>query len=88
MGVNGRGKREKQLAAMRPRGTPVPIPNTTVKTRTAEDTALETARESRRPPDYKKENKKQKRKQVLTSRGREPHVCTLGRITGAYSSAG
>ena len=42
----------KVLAAMRMRDTPVPIPNTTVKTHTADGTALETARESRRPPEY------------------------------------
>ena len=39
---------------MRPRETPVPIPNTMVKTREADDTALETAWESRWPPAYKK----------------------------------
>ena len=32
--------------------TPVPIPNTMVKTLPADDTRLETARESRRLPDY------------------------------------
>ena len=37
--------------AIRPGDTPVPIPNTMVKTRTADDTWLETARESRRLPD-------------------------------------
>ena len=31
--------------------TPVPIPNTTVKTQAADDTWLETARESKWPPD-------------------------------------
>ena len=36
---------EGNLAAMRPGETPVPMPNTTVKTRTAESTALETVRE-------------------------------------------
>ena len=36
------------------RDTPVPIPNTTVKTHTADGTALETARESRRPPELKR----------------------------------
>ena len=41
------------LAAIRPGETPVPIPNTTVKTRAADDTALETVWESRRPPDFK-----------------------------------
>ena len=33
--------------------TPVPIPNTTVKTQTADGTALETVWESRWPPDQK-----------------------------------
>ena len=42
------------LVAMRPWDTPVPIPNTMVKTRTAEGTALETMWESRWPPDLKK----------------------------------
>ena len=32
--------------------TPVPIPNTTVKTEEADGTALETMWESRRAPDY------------------------------------
>ena len=39
---------------MRPGETPVPIPNTTVKTVAADGTALETAWESRRAPDQKK----------------------------------
>ena len=39
---------------MRPGDTPVPIPNTTVKTRTADGTMLETAWESRWLPDCKK----------------------------------
>ena len=43
------------LVAMRLRVTPVPIPNTTVKTQTADGTALETVWESRWPPDSKKE---------------------------------
>ena len=34
--------------------TPVPIPNTTVKTHAADGTSLETVRESRRVPDIKK----------------------------------
>ena len=37
--------------AMRPGETPVPIPNTTVKTQTADGTMLETAWESRWLPD-------------------------------------
>ena len=43
--------------AMRLGDTPVPIPNTMVKTWSADGTALETVWESRWPPDYKKENK-------------------------------
>ena len=42
--------------AMRLGDTPVPIPNTTVKTQAADGTALETMWESRWPPDQKKEN--------------------------------
>ena len=37
---------------MRPGETPVPIPNTTVKTEEADGTALETMWESRWAPDY------------------------------------
>ena len=40
------------LAAMRFGATPVPIPNTMVKTKTADDTALETVWESRWLPDF------------------------------------
>ena len=39
---------------MRPEETLVPIPNTTVKSRTAEGTMLETAWENRRAPEFKK----------------------------------
>ena len=39
------------LVAMRLGDTPVPIPNTMVKTQTADDTMLETAWESRWLPD-------------------------------------
>ena len=39
--------------AMRAGETPVPMPNTMVKTCAADDTMLETIWESRRPPDYK-----------------------------------
>ena len=39
---------------MRPEETPVPIPNTTVKSRAAEGTMLETAWENRRAPEFKK----------------------------------
>ena len=41
--------------AMRTGDTPVPIPNTTVKTGTAEGTVLETEWKSRWPQDPKKE---------------------------------
>ena len=48
-------KRLKKIpVAMRLWETPVPIPNTTVKTQTADDTWLETARESKWLPGYKK----------------------------------
>ena len=39
---------------MRPGETPVPIPNTMVKTRAAENTLLETAREDRWLPDIQR----------------------------------
>ena len=42
--------------AMRPGETPVPIPNTMVKTRAADGTMLETAWESRWPPNIIKNN--------------------------------
>ena len=45
------------LVAMRLRETPVPIPNTTVKTQAADGTALETMWESRWPPDQKEKNR-------------------------------
>ena len=44
----------KNLAAMRLWETPVPIPNTKVKPRAADDTVLETVRESRWLPELKK----------------------------------
>ncbi len=45
---------ETFLVAMRLGETPVPIPNTTVKTQAADGTALETMWESRWPPDQRK----------------------------------
>ena len=42
--------------AMRLGDTPVPIPNTMVKTQTADGTALETVWESRWPPDYERKD--------------------------------
>ena len=47
----------KFLVPMRPGETPVPIPNTMVKPRTADDTTLETAWESRWVPDPFKNNR-------------------------------
>ena len=44
----------KLLVPMRLGKTPVPIPNTTVKTQSADGTALETVWESRWAPDQKK----------------------------------
>ena len=49
-----REENRKHLVAMRPWETPVPIPNTMVKTWPADGTALETVWESRWLPDYKK----------------------------------
>ena len=42
------------LVVMRLGATPVPIPNTMVKTQTADGTALETVWESRWPPNLKR----------------------------------
>ena len=46
----------KFLVPMRLGETPVPIPNTTVKTQSADGTALETVWESRWAPDQKRKN--------------------------------
>ena len=46
------------LVPMRLGETPVPIPNTTVKTQSADGTALETVWESRWAPDQKKKKLK------------------------------
>ena len=48
---------QNSLVAMRLGVTPVPIPNTMVKTQTAEGTALETVWESRWPPNLKEESR-------------------------------
>ena len=45
------GDWQGHLVPIRPGDTPVPIPNTMVKTRAADGTMLETAWESRRLPD-------------------------------------
>ena len=57
---------ETFLVAMRLRETPVPIPNTMVKTQTADGTLLETARESRWLPEYKKVQRSLKEEQALS----------------------
>ena len=44
--------RKKVPVPMRPGVTPVPIPNTMVKTRAADGTMLETAWKSRRAPEH------------------------------------
>ena len=46
------------LVPMRLGDTPVPIPNTTVKTQSADGTALETVWESRWAPDQKENNRR------------------------------
>ena len=48
----------KLLVPMRLGETPVPIPNTTVKTQSADGTALETVWESRWAPDQKKKSRR------------------------------
>ena len=55
----GKGDNEKFLVAMRLGETPVPIPNTMVKTQAADGTALETVWESRWLPEYMKNLQKQ-----------------------------
>ena len=45
--------------------TPVPIPNTMVKTQAADGTALETVWESRWPPEIKKKQNQGDRKSLL-----------------------
>ena len=50
--------------------TPVPIPNTTVKTQAADGTALETVWESRWPPDQEKNNSPQSLLNIDTGIGK------------------
>ena len=50
--------------------TPVPIPNTTVKTQAADGTALETVWESRWPPDYETNNRLQSLLNIDTGIGK------------------
>ena len=89
---------------MRPGGTPVPIPNTKVKPRAADDTVLETVRESRWLPEPRKITKAVliqeaaviiKRPEIETGgTGIYRPACCGGicpgtcPVTGAYSSAG
>ena len=56
MSIVGLSSNLKLLVAMRLGVTPVPIPNTMVKTQAADGTSLETVRESRWPPNLKKKN--------------------------------
>ena len=50
--------------------TPVPIPNTTVKTQAVDGTALETVWESRWPPDQEKNNRLQSLLNIDTGIGK------------------
>ena len=59
---------------MRPWETPVPIPNTTVKTWAADGTLLETARESRWMPPLKKIKQ---RFGCLSIKDKEPDDCLM-----------
>ena len=54
LSIVGLSSNLKLLVAMRSGATPVPIPNTMVKPRTADGTALETVWESRWPPNLKR----------------------------------
>ena len=56
--------------AMRLWETPVPIPNTTVKTQAADGTALETVWESRWLPDQEKNNRPQSLLNIDTGIGK------------------
>ena len=84
------------LVAMRLRGTPVPIPNTMVKTQAADGTTLETAWESRRAPDQKRGDVAQLGEHLPCKQGVESSnlfvsistVKKIYRAVRAYSSAG
>ena len=67
----------KFLVAMRLGGTPVPIPNTMVKTQAADGTALETVWESRWPPDHKKVNEGIRRMAEFSFLGRPRTLARL-----------
>ena len=64
---------------MRSGATPVPMPNTTVKTRSADGTAPETVRESRWPPELKvkKHGKQRKAGTHLENRIYEAEVIMI-----------
>ena len=70
--------------------TPVPIPNTMVKTQAADGTALETVWESRWLPDHKNLNEsKPKAQDEFRFLGRSPNrVRRTSAVRRAYSSAG
>ena len=59
------------MVAMRPGATPVPIPNTMVKTRTADGTALETVWESRWPPNLKEKDRGRSAAEVKINTGKD-----------------
>ena len=70
MQCGGKTESDILLAAMRPGETPVPIPNTTVKTGTADGTMLETAWESRWLPDFT-----QKQRAMRKTKRNLRHAC-------------
>ena len=74
--------------AMRLRGTPVPIPNTMVKTQAADGTTLETAWESRRAPDQKRGDVAQLGEHLPCKQGVESSNLFISSRMRAYSSAG
>ena len=62
--------------------TPVPIPNTMVKTQAADDTALETVWESRWPPDQKENNEGKEKLSTESLRsmcGRPEESCDISK---------
>ena len=77
----------KLPVAMRPGETPVPIPNTTVKTRAADGTALETAWESRWLPASLSGDIAQLGEHLPCKQGVESSNLFIS-IGWAYSSAG
>ena len=78
-GADSRGSQDRAranewqslLVAMRLGATPVPIPNTMVKTQTAEGTALETVWESRWPPNLKEKDRGRSAAEVKINTGKD-----------------